>query len=127
MTNDDFKQITDKLLDDCMLVMHATKGVDYATTDDRLANFNEQAAQYGLTPAQIWMVYAGKHWDAVVRAIKKNPTHPQKKGEPLRENFKDLIVYALIGYAISVQADKEHDGGTRQPDNRESPSLVLPS
>lgn len=107
MKHEDFNKLAQALLDDCSVVMHATKGVDYASDADRLANFNDQAEQYGLEPSQVWMVYAGKHWDAVVRAIKKNPQKPEKKGEALRENFKDLIVYALLGYAIIKEAGGE--------------------
>lgn len=100
MKTPDFDKMTDELWGECLKVMRSTKGVDYASLDDRLANFKDQAKAYGMEPMQVWLIYAGKHFDAIVRATKSNPQLPQKKGEPLSENFKDLIVYSFLGHAL---------------------------
>lgn len=107
MKHADFNKLSDALWEDCKTVMFSTKGVDYASLEDRLANFKDQAVAYGMTPMQVWLIYAGKHFDAIIRAVKSNPIHPTKKGEPLRENFKDLIVYSFLGNALIEESTDE--------------------
>jgi hypothetical protein len=49
-----------------------------------------------------------KHVEAVLTAIENNPISPSKKGETLRESFKDIANYAGIGVAML----EEEDNGT---------------
>jgi hypothetical protein len=100
MKHVDFEKLVDEMWEECKTVMFQTKSKDYATDQNRLSNFIDQARLYGMEPMQVWLIYAGKHFDAIVQAVKKNPQLPTKKGEPLRENFKDLIVYSFLGHAI---------------------------
>ncbi len=51
---DEIKEINDR------------KGHDYAGDQDALSNFKEAARSTGLTPEQVWSVYASKHWAAVL-------------------------------------------------------------
>lgn len=106
MTTQEFEASVDSLMQECLTVMNKTKGVDYTSGDDRLTNFKTIGEETGLEPLQVWMVWTGKHWDAIRRAIQKNPRKPTKVGEPLRENFKDLIVYAFLGNALLEEANR---------------------
>jgi hypothetical protein len=48
-----------------------TKGADYTRQEaDRLSNFKRTAAGIGLTPVQVWAVFANKHWDAIMAYVK---------------------------------------------------------
>lgn len=83
-----------------------TKGADYAESDDRLANFKQNAEALGLTPFQVWAVYCSKHTDSIYKAIKRNPSHPIKKGEHLSENIKDVIVYHLLLLGLITELEE---------------------
>lgn len=108
MTTEEFDKSIDKLINECLTILRVTKGKDYtATSEDRLVNFKEIAKKSGLEPLQIWQVWTAKHWDAINRAIIANPHHPTKKGEPLHENFKDLVVYGMLGNALLEEIEKE--------------------
>ena len=123
MKHVDFEKLVDEMWEECKTVMFQTKGSDYASSDDRLANFNDQAKMFGMTPAQVWLIYAGKHYDAIVRAIKADPHAPTKKGEPLSENFKDLIVYSFLGHAIIKESEKTPAGMRRKRMNKNSANM----
>lgn len=81
----DTLQNTAKLLRD--------KGADYASDVDRLSNFKDQAAKLGLTPYQVWAVYANKHWDAVNAFVRNNG---QVESEPIESRIYDIINYSFL-------------------------------
>lgn len=105
MHPDVYKALVEKFIYEEVLPLNDTKGVDYAENDDRLANFKQIAAQTGITPFQVWAVYAGKHSDSIFKAIRRNPTLPVKKGEPLSENIKDVIAYHLLLLGLLKEAN----------------------
>lgn len=69
-----------------------TKGKDYAGDEDALANFKREALALGLTPEQVWGVYAAKHWAAVMSYCK----HGQVESEPIESRLHDIIVYSFL-------------------------------
>lgn len=69
-----------------------TKGADYAKDTDRLSNFKDNANQLGLTPKQVWAVYAAKHWNAICSYIKNG----QVESEPIESRLHDLILYSFL-------------------------------
>lgn len=72
--------------------INRTKGHDYAGDDDALKNFKDQAAQLGLTPEQVWGVFAGKHWAAICTFIKEGDV----KSEPIEGRIHDVILYCFL-------------------------------
>lgn len=72
--------------------INRTKGHDYAGDDDALANFKQAAEKLGLTPEQIWGVYADKHWSAVMTFIKEGDV----KSEPIEGRLHDVILYSFL-------------------------------
>lgn len=101
-------ELTREFLKEIEVLFFETKGRDYSSDEDRLHNF-----KVGLlkdhTPIERWYEWTHKHWDAVKTAIERNPNNPAstKKGEGLKENFKDLAVYSILGYLLSVEASDE--------------------
>ena len=85
-----------------------TKGKDYSSDEDRLHNFKVGLLK-NHTAMERWYEWTHKHWDAIKTAIERNPQDPAstKKGEGLKENLKDLAVYAILGYLLSVEASDE--------------------
>lgn len=77
------------------------KGGEYAGDVDRLANFRRNAEALGLDYRQIWAVYAGKHWDAIVQSVKDISTGTERaRMESLAGRCDDLMVYLLLFKAM---------------------------
>lgn len=73
--------------------INETKGHDYAGDDDALANFKEQARAVGLAPEQVWAIFAGKHWSAVMTYVREQG---QLASEPIEGRLHDLILYSFL-------------------------------
>lgn len=84
--------------------LSATKGKDYASEEDRLSNFKVNAERTGLTPYQVWSVYANKHWDAVMAFIRNNG---QLESEPIESRIYDLITYLILLSGLIEDAKDE--------------------
>lgn len=79
----------------------ALKGGEYSGDTDRLANFRRNGQALGLDMTQIWGVYAAKHWDAIIQAIKDWASGKDRtRLEPLSGRADDLIVYLLLFKAM---------------------------
>ena len=73
------------------------KGGDYTRgVDDRLANFKVTAEAIGLTPLQVWAVFAHKHWDAIMTYTQGGKV----ASENIEGRFDDLINYLYLGMAL---------------------------
>ncbi len=70
-----------------------TKGADYTRHDaDRLANFKRTAEGIGLSPLQVWAVFANKHWDAIMAFIKTG----KAESEAIEGRFDDMHNYLYL-------------------------------
>lgn len=82
-----------------------TKGQEYAASDtDQLANFRRRSDRFGLPMEAAWVLYAGKHWDALetyVRDLIENKT--RERSEPLEGRVDDLIVYLVLFKAMLAE------------------------
>lgn len=65
--------------------------------EDVLKNFKRIAESTGLTPGQVWAVYASKHFQAIC-AIMCAPELPVSEA-PLGR-FADLLNYLRLGFAL---------------------------
>ena len=88
MTFEEFEKYWQGLIAEAWAIQ-TKKGVDYAGREDKLANFKNVAQATGLTPLQVWGVYAKKHIDAVFNFVK----HGQVESEPIRGRIVDIINY----------------------------------
>lgn len=86
--------------------INRTKGHDYAGDEDALANFKRNAAALGLTPAQVWGVYAGKHWDAITTFVREGDV----KSEPIDGRLHDLILYSFLLLGLIREARENANG-----------------
>jgi hypothetical protein len=92
MTHDGLTQIIDDTFAEIRRIRES-KGKDYSRGEaDTLSNFKRHAAALGLTPEQVWAVYASKHWDAVVSFCK----HGQVESEPIDGRIDDALTYLLL-------------------------------
>jgi hypothetical protein len=86
-----------------VLALQMAKGRDYAREDDALANFKTQAAALDLTPEQVWAVFAGKHWAAIMAYAREGDV----KSEPIEGRIHDLILYGFLLLAMVREAGAE--------------------
>jgi hypothetical protein len=75
-----------------LVELNTTKGHDYAGDDDALDNFKRHAVSLGLTPEQIWAVYASKHWDAIMTYVREGNV----KSEPIQGRIDDCLLYLFL-------------------------------
>lgn len=73
-----------------------TKGQDYSGKEDRLASFKQLASDLGLTPEQVWGVFAGKHWTAIMTFVREGDV----ASEPIEGRIHDLILYGFLLLAM---------------------------
>lgn len=69
-----------------------TKGHDYADDDDALSNFKEEAIEIGITPEQVWHIFANKHWRAIGTYCREGDV----ASEPIEGRIHDLILYGFL-------------------------------
>jgi hypothetical protein len=69
-----------------------TKGREYATDEDTLADFKEVAAEAGISPLQCWATYVKKHERAIDTFIREG----EVKSEAIEGRILDVIVYHLL-------------------------------
>ena len=97
-----------------MQALTATKGEEYAASDDQLANFKRSAKQAGIGVRQAWLVFFNKHMDAIRSYIYNvsRSKHGYAPSEPIEGRIDDAILYLLLLKAII----QERDGLQKQPD-----------
>lgn len=95
MRREDFLESADRHYA-AIVEINKKKGHDYAGDEDALANFKKEATDLGLTPAQVWSVYANKHWSAVKTFCKEG----QVQSEPIEGRLHDVILYCLLLLAL---------------------------
>lgn len=76
------------------------KGADYTRhSADRLSNFKRNAEAIGLDPIQVWAVYAGKHWDAIMAFVKTG----KAESEAIEGRLDDLHNYLYLLEGLLVE------------------------
>ena len=97
--------------------MVQTKGKDYAGAefdDEILSNFKRHAAELGLEPEQIWAVYASKHWDAILSAVRGLGDDGYQPSEPVAGRVLDLVLYLYL--FLGLQEDRAAIAGQDRVD-----------
>lgn len=99
MTRDEFDQLLDDLFEQVRKI-NDSKGLEYATHDDALANFRRRGAELGLSPLQVWGIFYGKHHDAILSYLRRGGT----LSEPIEGRIHDAILYlALLAGLVAEQ------------------------
>jgi hypothetical protein len=70
----------------------ATKGEEYAGSDDQLANFHRSGAEAGTRPEQAWLIFFNKHMDAIKHYVR----HDRALSEPIEGRIDDAILYLIL-------------------------------
>lgn len=85
-----------------------TKGKEYATVEDTLADFKEVAAEVGISPLQVWSTYVKKHLRAIDTFVREGSV----KSESINDRILDVIVYhiLLLGLLEDLHSDRPPNG-----------------
>jgi len=73
-----------------------SKGKAYSGEEDVLANFKRGEDMTGVTKYQVWAIYAMKHIDTIMNAIKFDPSRPIDKTEGMHGRILDTITYLTL-------------------------------
>lgn len=98
-THDDITNLIEDTLSDIQ-DLNNSKGREYATDADGLANFNNRAEQMGITPLQVWGIFYGKHSDAIFSYLKRG----EVLSEPIEGRIDDAILYLVLLKALVREA-----------------------
>lgn len=103
MNREDFTENIIKRTFDEIYELNRTKGRDYASDENAIGNFSRHAENLGLTPEQVWGVYASKHWDAIMTYCKRGVV----QSEAIEGRIDDAILYLLLlkGLVFQKQLD----------------------
>ena len=86
-------------------LLDKTKGGEYASQQDRLQNFRDNAASLDIDMQLVWRIFAGKHWDAITNFVKDTISKTERpRSEPIEGRVDDLIVYLILFKAILKDA-----------------------
>ncbi len=104
MTHNDFNNILDDFLGTMRETLE-TKGLDYTTDDDRLANFKSTGEDLERPALEVFWIFYKKHLDA----IKNLCARGQLYSEPAKSRFLDAACYAILGYALWKETTEEKE------------------
>lgn len=99
-----WKQILDTVIGNIYSLCEI-KGAEYAASDkDQLANFRRRADRFKMPMEAAWVIYAGKHWDAIETYI-TDLIHKRERprSEPLDGRVDDMIVYLILFKAMLAE------------------------
>lgn len=111
MTTQQQIKLAEELFNECIATLKS-KGADYASNTDSLANFKRNAERLGMTKYQVWLLYFTKHVDAIINSIKRDPTSPQVESEPLRGRILDDINYLVLLHCLLEEDERTKKNNT---------------
>lgn len=92
ITRKDAAAVMDRVFGECQSLRDAGQK-EYAHDDQNaLANFERQAAAYGIAREAVLMIYAGKHWDGICAYVKGH----RSQRESVTGRINDMIVYLTL-------------------------------
>lgn len=105
MNRTDFDKLAKETIESTAQLL-ITKGAEYAGDQDRLSNFKRGAALIGVTPLQVALIYASKHYDAISTFIRNDAQGKiQILSEPIQGRFDDLINYCILMKALVAEQE----------------------
>lgn len=127
MTHEE-QTVIDKIVEGEVAKIRATKGREYATDEDTLADFKEVARNAGITPLQCWLTYVEKHQRAIATFVREGDV----KSEAIEDRVLDVIVYhhLLLGLITEMPTHSGFLWGVpifnREPEDPREGSDIVP-
>ena len=76
------------------------KNKDYSTDGDPLAGFKKIANDIGISPFQVWAIFASKHWNALTNFAKDGKV----ESEPIEGRIIDMINYSVLLHLLIIDS-----------------------
>lgn len=95
MTFDEFEVVANVAINNMRKLM-ASKGREYARTEDRFDNFNRLAADLSMSRDKVLLVYLTKHMDAIKNYVNTG----NSVSEPIQGRILDALNYLLLLYGM---------------------------
>ena len=108
ITDTELMEIVESTYSDCFDTL-STKGADYASKTDRLANFKlislliKATTGEDVSPKLVWLIYFAKHMIPVIRFA----VGTQLESEPIQGRIKDAINYLFLLAAFVAEQEKD--------------------
>ena len=104
-----------------------TKGEEYSKGDDLLSHFKDVGKALGLSPLQVAMVFASKHYVTLEKYVFHSAAgFNQIFSEPIEGRLDDLINYCILMKALIVEAADAVEASTPREEpkfSEKSPNL----
>jgi hypothetical protein len=111
MNRTDFTALLDRTFE-AVRTINGSKGMEYADSEEALANFYRRAEEFDLDPKTVAGIFLGKHLDAIKAFIKTGSV----RSEPIEGRVHDAILYLVLLLGLvedelsNEQAIVEHAG-----------------
>ena len=102
MNNKKFEKLSRELLDKAEATLFKKAG-EYASNDDRLANFRQPTSMLNISPAEVCLMYQMKHIGSVAKIAKESSQGILPSKELLQEKCQDMLNYTLLFYATVTE------------------------
>lgn len=87
-----------------LVELSSTKGLEYAGTDDVLANFMRLSGTLKISPEMVLWVYLTKHLDAIASWVATNETYST---EPIQGRIDDALLYLVLLRVMASPVGRE--------------------
>jgi hypothetical protein len=99
MNHQNFKSVIDQTFE-TMHKLTESKGVEYANSDDQLANFKRLSEELDLSPEAVNLVFLTKHIDSIKNFVRSGG---QSESEPIFGRIDDAILYLILLKSIITE------------------------
>ena len=111
MKAQDFESNSKHLIEHCWNLLF-NKAKEYASDEDRLANFKQPTSLFGVSPAEICLYYDSKHIASMVMIAQDISKGKLPTRELLEEKVGDYINYGLLFYSTVLEMIEEQEKKT---------------
>ena len=125
MNAEKFEKLCRELLDKAEDTLFK-KSKEYASDEDRLANFRQPTSMLGISPAEVCLMYQMKHIASISKIAKETSQGVLPTKALLQEKCQDVLNYTLIFYTIVSEMIEESQAGAILPPKLYSDSIPLP-
>lgn len=120
----DFEKISKELMDHCWDIMFS-KAKEYASDEDRLANFKQPTTLFHTNPAKIALFYDSKHIASMVKMADDIDKGILPSKEFLMEKVGDYINYGLLFYSAVMEMIEAQEEDKKKAEKTEYIDIVL--
>ena len=120
----DFEKISKELMDRCWDIMFS-KAKEYASDEDRLANFKQPTTLFHTNPAKIALFYDSKHIASMVKMADDIDKGVLPSKEFLMEKVGDYINYGLLFYGAVMEIIESNEKKKEEKTETDYVDIVL--